>query len=63
MDDRIEQLREQATEDIMGVPVLDHRQFAELIVLECAALCGETASGRDAEDIAEAILKHFGVKE
>jgi len=37
-------------------------EFAELIVRDCAGLCSRTASGRDAEDIEEAILKHFGVK-
>jgi len=29
-------------------------------VQECADLCSITASGRDAEAIEEAILKHFG---
>jgi hypothetical protein len=38
-------------------------RFAELIVRECAGLCSIAAPGRDAEDIEEAILKHFGVKE
>jgi plasmid stabilization system protein ParE len=38
-------------------------KFAELIVQECASLCEVTAAGRDAEDIAQAILAHFGVKE
>jgi hypothetical protein len=37
--------------------------FAELIVRECAGLCSIAAPGRDAEDIEEAILKHFGDKE
>ncbi len=38
-------------------------RFAELIVQECAGLCSIAAPGRDAEDIEDAILKHFGVKE
>ena len=38
-------------------------RFAELIVRECAGLCSIAAPGRDAEDIEEAILKHFGVEE
>jgi hypothetical protein len=38
-------------------------RFSELIVRECACLCSMSAPGRDAEDIEEAILKHFGVKE
>jgi hypothetical protein len=37
-------------------------KFAELIVRECAGLCSIAAPGRDAEDIEEAILKHFGVE-
>jgi hypothetical protein len=38
-------------------------KFAELIIRECAGLCSIAAPGRDAEDIEEAILKHFGVEE
>jgi hypothetical protein len=35
MNDRWKELAEQATDDIMGVDVLDKRRFAELIVREC----------------------------
>jgi len=33
--DRIDELIQQATDNILGVPVLDKRQFAQLIVAEC----------------------------
>jgi hypothetical protein len=36
-------------------------KVTELIVRECAGLCSIAAPGRDAEDIEEAIMKHFGV--
>jgi hypothetical protein len=49
--------------DHEGLRDFDYRKFAELIVQECADLCSITASGRDAEAIEEAILKHFGIKE
>jgi hypothetical protein len=48
--------------DIHGYTFQQMREFAELIVQECASLCEVTAAGRDAEDIAQAILAHFGVK-
>jgi hypothetical protein len=35
MTDRIQELIDQATSDIMGVKVLDKRMFALLIVKEC----------------------------
>lgn len=63
MNSRIQELAQQATQDIMGVPTLDQQKFAELIVWECAGLCSIAAPGRDAEDIEEAILKQFGVGE
>jgi hypothetical protein len=40
----------------------DKEKFAELIVRECSGLCSIVAPGRDAEDIEEAIMKHFGVE-
>ena len=71
MNERIRELAEQAFfDDATSQPsdrmytFSDHKmqQFAKLIVQECADLCSITAPGRDAEDIEEAILKHFGVK-
>jgi len=69
MNERIRELAEQAGfyyTDKTGfiTPAgCDPAKFAELIVKECASLCSITASGRDAEAIEEAILKHFGIKE
>ncbi len=72
MNERIRELAEQAFFDAATshpsdrmYTFSDHKmqQFAELIVRECAGLCSIAAPGRDAEDIEEAILKHFGVKE
>jgi hypothetical protein len=39
MNSRIEQLALQATDDILGVKVLDKKKFAELIVQECMTIC------------------------
>lgn len=33
--ERLEELRNQATEDIMGVPILNPLTFATLIIKEC----------------------------
>jgi hypothetical protein len=71
MNNRIKELAKQAGATTMqrsgwidyGTLDLDVEKFAELIVRECAGLCSITASGRDAEAIEEAILKHFGVEE
>jgi hypothetical protein len=72
MNERIRELAEQAFFDAATsqpsdrmYTFSDHKmqQFAELIVRECAGLCSIAAPGRDAEDIEEAILKHFGVEE
>jgi hypothetical protein len=69
MNERIRELAEQsgAMFDHMTwverdlAPVFE--KFAELIVQECADLCSITSSGRDAEAMEEAILKHFGIQE
>ena len=47
----IQELLKQSTDDIMGVPVVDHKKFAELIVRECALLCNDPV----------VVLQHFGV--
>jgi len=41
MNERIRALAEQATDDILGVKVLDQKKFAELIVGECIKCCDE----------------------
>jgi hypothetical protein len=68
MNERIRALAEQAgyQEDLFGLGHWDMpecQRLVELIVRECAGLCSIAAPGRDAEDIEEAILKHFGVKQ
>ncbi len=69
MNKRIQQLAEKAGsthKQNLGVFQFysdELEKFAELIVRECAGLCSIAAPGRDAEDIEEAILKHFGVEE
>lgn len=35
MNQRLEQLAQQATEDILGVKILNQQKFAELIVKDC----------------------------
>ena len=35
MNSRIQELAQQATQDILGVPIVDQQKFAELIVREC----------------------------
>ena len=68
MNDRIKELLEQSTEHIMGVPVVNQKRFADMIVKECAELVriqneqfmeNESHYGVVSADI----LKHFGVKE
>ena len=59
MNPRIQELAQQATEDILGVKVLNQKQFAELIVLECIDYCGENLS----KTVGSALKIHFGVGE
>jgi hypothetical protein len=64
MNQRIQELLQQATEDILGVPVVNHKKFAELIVRECI----DTVSDCSVEyctrpQIVSEIKEHFGVEE
>lgn len=36
--DRLKEIRDEATEDILGVPVLNPWEFARLIIEECEAI-------------------------
>ena len=38
MNARLQQLADQATEDILGMPILNQERFARLIVEECVAI-------------------------
>lgn len=75
MNIEIEKLKEQATEDIMGVPVLNADLFAKLIVKECAKVAvfkddgnvfstADVAGARAAGRViaANLIKDHFGVE-
>lgn len=59
----IKKLKKQATEDIMGVPVLNAELFAELIVQECAEIARQQNLEKAERSymIHEAIKEHFGV--
>lgn len=75
MNKRIQELAMQAgyMEDGFGIGHWDMpecKKFAEMIVRECAKLCDERAASApigsdeqcEAEDCAQTIMKHFGVK-
>ena len=61
--DRIDELIAQATHDCMGVPVLDRREFARLIIKDCGTALNlplrDMISRGQAYDL---IQQHFGIK-
>ena len=65
MNERIQELINQATDDILGVKVLDKRMFAELIVKECAEVASKVVVEHEGVDfgLVEACYEHFGVDE
>jgi len=69
MNSRIQELAQQATQDIMGVPTLDQQKFAELIVQECVEIAKKIDKNPylDEHDHARQIIKNieqrFGVGE
>jgi hypothetical protein len=64
MNLRIQELTQQATQDIMGVPIVDQQKFAELIVAECCValhpMLRDMISRTQGVDM---IVKHFQDKE
>ena len=44
MNDLVKDLLKQSTYEILGVPQVDQKQFAELIIRECISVC-ENQSG------------------
>lgn len=75
MNERIEQILKQATEDIMGVNVVNQHKFAELIIRESARVSRRYADdgvysdhyddcGLDClpGDMEQHTLEHFGLK-
>jgi hypothetical protein len=65
MNERIQELINQATDDILGVKVLDKRMFAELIVKECAEVASKVVVEHEGVDfgLVEKCYEHFGVAE
>jgi hypothetical protein len=73
MNQRIQQLLGLATYDVLGVKQVDQKQFAELIVKECAqqahdladvlSMHRDKAGAEIAESIGNTIKEHFGVEE
>ena len=70
MNERIKELAKQATKEIMGIPVLDQEEFAQLIARDCARICEDlsfTPEGPSHEAkyqrqlCALEIMKQFGV--
>jgi hypothetical protein len=62
MNERINELAKQATEDILGVKILNKDRFAELIVRECVCVSENHLSDEAAGYIRQAIKEHFGVE-
>ena len=62
MNEIIKNLKEQATEDIMGVPVLDADLFAELVVKECIETIGTFENTTSHEEQMNMLRNHFGVE-
>lgn len=63
MSDKITALAQQATTDVLGVPVLDQRHFAQLIIQECIDICEQgNATQASSGGAASMIRQHFGVE-
>jgi len=61
--DRIDELITQATDDILGVKVLDKRMFAKLIVRECAEVVDWAIHVDSTIDRVPVLIReHFGVE-
>jgi hypothetical protein len=41
MNDQIQKILNKATDDILGVPVVNQEKFARLLIEECATICFE----------------------
>ena len=64
MNEIINKLKKQATEDILGVPILNAELFAESIIRECAEIARQQNLEKAERSymVHEAIKDHFGVK-
>ena len=68
MNQRLQELLQQSTEDILGVPIVNQKKFAELIVRECVKVVDETMTENQEMNIglvmaSAQIVAHFGVEE
>ena len=71
MNEQIQELLQQSTDNVLGVPVVDQKKFAELIVRACASRVRFTDLLKCEEDSDNEILlqasvqlkQHFGVEE
>ena len=78
MNDLVKDLLKQSTYEILGVPQVDQKQFAESIIRECISVCENQAgiqsmayrcnlvehdTSPTADACANMIKKHFGVEE
>lgn len=61
MNQRIQEILQDSTDHILGVPVVDQKKFAELIVRECAEIA--RLNTRVDSKVYLMINKHFGVEE
>ena len=70
MNPQIQEILNKSTEDIMGVPIVDQKKFARLLIEECAKICDELKFVKDgpAHEVAyqralcsQAIKENFGL--
>lgn len=61
MKNIIERFKKESTDDILGVKVVDHNKFAELIVRECAEIA--RLNTRVDSKVYLMIQEHFGLND
>jgi len=71
MNPQIQEIISKATEDVLGVPVVNQELFARLLVAECAKICDELKFVKEgpSHEVAyqralcsQAIMENFGLK-
>lgn len=65
MNNNIKELLDKATYDILGVKQVDQKEFAEMIVRQCASIYSKIDNGNQhhgTDDYLEALQKHFGIE-
>jgi hypothetical protein len=62
MNNIIQDFAKQATDDVLGVKILDQKKFAKLIIEECASLFPQQFTDEQYQRrIDKTIRKHFGL--